>query len=167
MISKYSHKGLNWIDLESLSNESEIDHIIEQLSIPSHIEEKIKMKEGGEALHIDDDFIVVNIGNKMIFVVCDKYVLSIHDRPIQAFSEFSKEMEQDIIIEEKSKINNNILLFAHLVKNLYLNSEIQAVGKETEIKILKKALIQKSKKLKLFIFLSILLLATTIIFICL
>ena len=40
MISKYSHKKLNWVDIES-PKEEELLHVIEQYSVLSVIKEKI------------------------------------------------------------------------------------------------------------------------------
>jgi Mg2+ and Co2+ transporter CorA len=166
MISKYSHKELNWVDLESPSKE-ETSHIVEQLSIPSYIVEKINKKTKEDIIDIDDSFIFASISNELIFVVNDNYILTIHSKPIQAFDKFGKEMELDIIVEENSKINNNKLLFAYLLKNLYLDLQNQSIINNTQIRDLEKQIIIKSKKLKLFIFLSIILLVATIIFICL
>lgn len=177
MISKYSHKGLTWVDLESPSEE-EISHIIELHSIPRYIEDEIKINRNEDKISIDDDFIFAFLGiphalsiegknNKVIFVVKNDLVLTIHDNPIHAFDKFGKEMELDIIVEEKSKIKNNNLLFAHILKNLYLNSEIQSVLSELKVKNLENIILQKNKRLKLFTILSILFLVTTIIFICL
>ena len=166
MISKYSHKGLSWIDLES-GSEEELDHAIEQLYIPPYIQEKIKRGIKDDAIHMDDDFVVANISDILTFVVCDKYVLSIHDKPIHAIDKFGKEMELDIIVEDKSQIKNNKLLFAHLLKNLYLGDQTQIVTSKFEIESLKRQLAKNAKKLKLFTILSIIFLVTTIIFICL
>jgi len=166
MISKYNHKELNWIDLKSPSKE-EVDHIIDQLSIPSHIESKIKEKHTEDIIDTEDDFIFISLKGELSFVVNNKFILTIHSKPIQAFDNFSKEMELDMIIEEKSKIKDNKLLFAYLLKNLYLNTQAELAINNFKIKSLEEKIIQNNKKLKLFTFLSILFLITTIIFICL
>jgi Mg2+ and Co2+ transporter CorA len=174
MISKYNHGELVWIDLESPSEE-EINHIMEQYSIPTYIEDKIKITRKEDEIDIGDNFIFVklhiphksNQNKSVIFVVSDNLVLTIHYNPIQAFNKFGKEMELDIILDEKSKIKNNKLLFAYLLKNLYLNLETQKLENGITIEKLQKHILGKDKRLKLFIFLSILLLVTTIIFICL
>jgi Mg2+ and Co2+ transporter CorA len=166
MISKYSHKGLTWVDLESGSKE-ELEHAVELLSIPSYIQEKLQINNDVDVVHMDDDFMLVNIGNDVIFVVSNSYVLSIHKYPILALDKFGKELELDIVVEEKSKIKNHKLLFAHLLKNLYTESELQIVMGKIENENLKQQIVEKTKKLKLFTILSIIFLVTTIIFICL
>lgn len=166
MISKYSHKGLNWIDLKSPSKD-EIAHIVDQLSIPKDIEDKIEGNKDEDIVEINDDLIFVSIRNGLSFVVSDNFILSIHSKPMQAFDNFSKEMELDIIIEEQSKIKNNKLLFAYLLKNIYLDVELKSITNGARIKSLERQIIEKNKKLKLLRLLSIILLVATIIFICL
>lgn len=166
MISKYSHKELTWIDLESPNNE-EISHIIELLSVPVYIAEKINNNTKEDILDIDERFIFTSMKGELIFVVNDDYILTIHSKSISAFRKFGKEMELDIIVEEKSKIKNNKLLFAYLIKNLHLSSQDELFLNNIQIKKLKKELMVKNKKLKLFIILSIILLVTIIISLCL
>jgi hypothetical protein len=166
MISKYSHKGLNWIDLESPSNE-EIAHTIELLSIPIYIVEKINNNIKENILDIDENFIFASIKRELLFIINDNYIITIHTKPIHAFDKFSKEIELDIIVEETSKIINNKLLFAYLLKNLYLNSQDQLLENDIKISNLQNKIIKKSKKLKVLSILSIILLVTLIIFICL
>jgi hypothetical protein len=140
-------------------------HIIEKLSIPLYIQEKIKLEEKEDIVYMDDDFLFINIISKIIFIVCNSYILTIHDYPIPAFDKFGKEMELDIIVEDQSKIKNNKLLFAYLLKNLYLEKELKSITDNSNIKNLKGEVLKKNKKLKLFVFMSILFLVTTIIFI--
>lgn len=180
MISKYNHKELTWIDLESPSEE-EIFHIIEQYPIPLYIKEEIMLKTQEDRISLDNDFIFASLyfpqllisknkNNKLIFVVSNNFILTIHNEPMQALNIFSKEMELDIITEEKLKISNNRLLFAYLLKSLYVNSQKQLVINEMEVKSLKKQLLQNNKKLKSLTLLSIISLIVIILislFICL
>lgn len=177
MISKYSHKGLTWVDLESPSEE-ELSHIVDLHSIPVSIHEEIKSDIRENKIEEIDDFLFTilnvpqilngaNTNNPIIFIMSDSLVLTIHDNPIQAFNAFGKEMEQDILIAENSKIKTNHLLFAHLLKNLYLHSEKQLVESNSKINHFKKQIIQNGKKIKWFAFLATILFITTIIFICL
>jgi Mg2+ and Co2+ transporter CorA len=177
MISKYSHKGLMWIDLESPSDE-ELSHIVDLHSIPSYIHENIKANTNENKIETKDDFLfmILNvpkvlgkeiIDNKIIFATNDNLVLTVHDNPIKAFNNFGKEMELDILVEANSKIKNNSLLFAHLLKNLYLHSETQLVESDSRVNFFKKQITKNKKKIKLYTILATILLITTIIFICL
>jgi len=176
MISKYSHKELIWIDLESPTNE-EISLIVDQYSVPDFIRKEIVLKPQEDKISLDYGYIFVVINNsqissdknnkdQMIFIVNDDFVLTIHDRPLQALNKFSKEMELDIIDGENSKINSNKLLFTYLFKTIYINSQAQIILKDNQIKNLKKQIIKSKKKFKLSIWLFIIVLIAIII-ICL
>ena len=164
MISKYNHKELTWVDIES-PKEEEITHILEEYSIPSFIKDEIMLKSGEQKIDLDRDIIYISfnfpqmlfneeIVNKIVFIVSDDFVITIHNEPIQALKTFSKEIELDIINEEKLKINNNKLLFAFLIKSLFINSQKQLVIECINVLNLKNKILNKNKKLKLLIMLS-------------
>lgn len=135
MISKYNHKELNWVDLES-PKEEEIEHILDQYPIPKDIKDSILSRNTNDVINLSYDFIYISILNKIIFVVNDNFVITIHDDPLEAFDKFSKEMELDLYGE--GKMNNHKLLFAHLLKNLYINLKNKQKLDEKEINELKK-----------------------------
>jgi Mg2+ and Co2+ transporter CorA len=162
MISKYNHKGLTWIDLES-PTEEEISHIFEQLYIPENIIEKINNNKGEDVVEINDHFTIASIKDELRFIIHNNFILTIHKTPIPAFVNFGKEMELDLIIEEKSIIKNNGLLLAHLLKNLYLDLKNQSTFNDDVVKNLKRKIKKSNDSLKLFIFLSIIFLLINII----
>lgn len=172
MILKYNHKGLNWLDLES-PNESEISYIFEQFSIPSQIQEYVKTAFKNDVIEVDNEFIFISVNtpsfnnqkNNLTLIANDEIVITIHNHPIEAFSQFGKEIELDIIQKETAKILNNRLLLAHLLKTLHLNKELKLVNKDAQIYTLEKKIERDRKRLKMFMFLTIMLLVTTIIFI--
>lgn len=177
MISKYNHKELTWIDLNSPSEE-EIFHIIDEYSIPEYIKKEIMQKSTDDKINLDNDYIFASlyfssmsldksISNMLIFVVSDNYILTIHNEPIQALNIFSKEMELDIITDERNKVSNNKLLFAYLLKSLYVNSQKQLALYDTVIKDLREQLGKKGKKLKLFTWLFIISVIAIILILCL
>lgn len=162
MISKYNHKELNWIDLESPRKE-EIEHVIEQYPIPSTIKDKIISKITENEVLVNHDFIYFSVASKVIFFVNDNFVLTIHSDPVKAFNEFSKEMELDVVGGEK--INSHKLLFAYLLKNLYMDSEKELFLNREDIKNLKNQIEKKNQKIKKIIISSVLLIIILIIFI--
>lgn len=160
MISKYNHKELTWIDLESPSEE-EIFHIIDEYSIPEYIKEEMLLKTTEDRISLDNDYIFASlyfsqysqddiVKNNLIFVVSDNFIITIHSKPMQTLDIFSKEMELDIITDEKNKISNNKLLFAYLLKSLFVNSQNKLLSYEEEIYYLENKLMKKSKKKKLY-----------------
>ena len=168
MISKYHHKELNWVDLES-PKEEEIIYILEEYTIPIFIKDEIFSKPTNDVIRLDHGFIFAYLNfssdqreksdiNKVIFIISDNYIITIHDKPIETLSEFLKEMELDTIENKKFDINNNKLLFAHLMKSLFVNSQKQILSNTIRINTLKKQLGRKNKQL-----ISLFLLATFLI----
>lgn len=145
MISKYNHKDLNWVDIES-PTDGEIEHIIDEYSVPPNIKELLYSKNKADKFEMIYDFIYASIDNKITFVVCDKFILSIHECPMPAFTTASKELEIDMVSIEK--INSNKVLFAHLLKNLFKNREIELSHSHKQIEKLKHQIIDRNKKIK-------------------
>jgi len=144
MISKYSHKELNWIDLES-PTEEEIEYIVELYPVPLDIKNRLYDKTKEDRFELNYDFIYASIENKITFIVCDRFVLSIHQEHMPAFTTFSKELEIDMVSIEK--INSNKILFAHLLKNLFKNREVELSSKNKQIEKFKNQILEKNKKI--------------------
>lgn len=164
MISKYNHKNLNWIDLESGTKE-EINHILEEYSVPKNIIEKITKNDKDGIFELNHDYIYASIDNKITFIVNDNYIISIHDEPILAFNASSKELEIDMITIDK--ISSNKILFAYLLKNIFKNREEGLSSSYTQIEQLKKKVLLKNKIIKNRNILIIILIIIFIITICL
>jgi Mg2+ and Co2+ transporter CorA len=179
MISKYKHKGLNWVDLES-PTEEEVIYILDEYNIPPQIKELIILSPKENKIWLNDGFIFAHLNltpvllkddrnNRLIFISNDNFIIIIHDEPIEALGEFSKEIELDTITEEKFATNNNKLLFANLLKSLYVNSHKQLIEKDAKIYHLEKLIIHDTKKFKSIIIYLVLslVIAIIVIFICL
>jgi len=145
MISKYSHKELNWIDLES-PTEEEIEYIIGEYPIPLEIKNRLYDKEKEDKFELNYDFIYASIENKITFVVSDRFVLSIHQDKMPAFTTFSKELELDMVSIEK--INSNKVLFAHLLKNLFKNRETELTHTHKQIEKFRNQILERNIKIK-------------------
>lgn len=162
MISKYNHKELNWIDIESGTKE-EIEHIIEEYPVPLNVRELLYSKDKADKFEMIYDFIYASIENKITFIVCDKFIISIHEDPMPAFTTSSKELEIDMVSAEK--INSNKILFAHLLKNLFKNREVELSSKSKQIEKFRNQILEKNKKIKNRNIYIIILIITSIIFI--
>lgn len=160
MISKYNHKDLNWIDLESGTKE-EINHIMEEYSIPSNIQEKLNGNDKEDRFEMNYDYIYASINNKITFIVSDRFLISIHSDPILAFTTSSKELELDMVSVEK--INSNKVLFAHLLKNLFKNRETEISSYFNQVEKLKNKILIKNKIIKKRNIIIIILIIITII----
>lgn len=156
MLSKYSHKQLTWIDLEKPNNE-ELEHVFEEFTIPEYIKDMSKIESDDDEIYSDYDYIFARLpflsqdntsGDKLIFIINDDFIISIHNRPTNYLAEFFKEIELNIIINNKLIINNNKLLFTYLLKNLYTNSEKQLIAFDSIANNYQKNNIKISKKVK-------------------
>ncbi len=161
MISKYNHKDLNWLDLEA-ATDNEIEHILSLYTVPLQIKEKLYDRNKEDKFEVIYDFIYVSIENKITFIVNDSFVISIHDDPMPAFTTFSKEFEIDMVSIEN--INSNKILFAHLLKNLFKNREVELSHNHNLIEKLKKQIVEKNKSIKKRNIYIIILIILTIIF---
>lgn len=169
MISKYNHKELNWIDLES-PTEAELEHIIEKNPLLANLQKEIENPSEEDIIKYDDDFLFATLNlptNRIIVIFNDSTILTIHEHPIKAFTNLGNEIELCIAKGESLRIYNNNLLFVYLLKNFYLENKSELVKSLLQIKKMNMKIKKTKKSLKLFIFISILFLVTTIIFICL
>ncbi len=160
MISKYNNKGVTWIDLED-PTEEEFRYIIDLYSIPKVIEEEMRTKNKDVRTKLIAGFISTSfdfpqildlenrvISRKIIFIIHKDFICTIHDREMEALSEFLKNLEVDSTLDQKLNILDNGSLFFYLVKSLYLSLSDQIVengicNKEVENQIIEG----KNKKL--------------------
>ncbi len=158
MISKYSHKELIWIDLEKSNNE-ELEHVFEEYTIPEYIKDMFKIESDDDKIYSDHNYIFAQLpllsqnntsGDKLIFIVHDDFIISTHSRPTNYLVEFFKEIELNIISNNKLIIDNNRLLFTYILKSLYTNSEKQLITFDSIAKNYQKSISKITKKLKLF-----------------
>jgi hypothetical protein len=179
MISKYRHKEISWVILDS-PTEEEIAYILEEWDIPSFIREDVTKENKEDIIRLEYGYIFAHLNlpnppfeknekNRLIFIANSNFIIVIHDKPIQALNQFSKEMELDAIIDTEKRLgtNDSRLLFANLLKSLYINSEKQIVTDNARIKFLKKQLHDQNKKFRLLAVLSFLLLGAIILISCL
>lgn len=137
MISKYTYKGLTWIDLE-LPNKSELSHIMEEYSIPPVVGEEMKNLSLQSKVDLYPNFIylilhfpeIAHIGNRSIekeidFIISNNFIITIHYEPIDSLHEFSKTFEVDAILERRMDVDHAGFLFFHLIKTLYAQSRMQ------------------------------------------
>lgn len=152
MISKYTYKGLTWIDLES-PTQDEVLHVMESHNIPVLVGEEMKSKSLHSKVDLYPNFIYLilhfpqvsrneNHGEEkeIDFVIGTNFIITTHYEFIDALHEFSKTFEVDAILEKGMDVDHAGFLFFHLVKSLYVHSryqlnDINSALKDTEKKI--------------------------------
>lgn len=152
MISKYTYKGLTWIDLES-PTEEELVHIMEEYKIPVLVGEEMHAKSLQSKVDLYPNFIYLilhfpqishkgghSIEQEIDFIVGNHFIITTHYEFIDSLHEFAKTFEIDAILEKRMDIDHAGFLFFHLIKTLYINSryqlnDINLLLKDTERKI--------------------------------
>lgn len=158
MVSKYSHNSLLWIDLESPKKE-ELVYVIEEYSIPLEIEQEIRFKNIEYKTKLYSGFIFVSLdfpyisnsenkisSNKIIFIINNNFIITIHSEPIEALKEFLKNLEMDTTLPEELKIKNNGLLFFYLIKNLYIDLKEKLIIEKANLKEISDKVIENKQK---------------------
>lgn len=152
MISKYTYKGLTWIDLES-PTEEEVAHVMESHSIPVLVGQEMKNKSLHSKVDLYPNFIYLILHFPQVshnlsrgeekeidFIVGNDFIITTHYEFIDSLHEFSKTFEVDAILEKKMDVDHAGFLFFHLLKSLYVHSRFQLndvnlILKDTERKI--------------------------------
>ncbi len=137
MISKYTYKGLTWVDLES-PTEEELVHVMEEYAIPVLVGEEMHTKSFQSKIDIYPTFIYLilnfpqlshkgtrSMEQEIDFVVGTNFIITTHYEFIDSLHEFSKTFEVDAILEKRMDIDHAGFLFFHLIKALYLHSRYQ------------------------------------------
>lgn len=137
MISKYTYKGLTWVDLES-PTEDELGHIMEGYAIPPTVGEEMKNLSLQSKVDLYPNFIYLilhfpeishegsrSIEKEIDFIVGKEFIITIHYEPIDSLHEFSKTFEVDAILEKHMDVDHAGFLFFHLIKSLYVHSRMQ------------------------------------------
>ena len=149
MISKYTYKGLTWIDLES-PTEEELIHIMEEYSIPTLVSEELHNRTPQSRVDLYPNFIYLimhfprishhrnkGVEQEIDFIVGNKFIITTHYEFIESLHEFSKSFEVDAILEKRIDVDHAGFLFYHLIKALYAHSryelnDMNSLLRETE-----------------------------------
>ncbi len=154
MISKYTYKGLTWIDLESPTTD-ELNHITEEYNIPESVK-----KEVGQAsdyskveLHPKCIYLILHFPQRnhqkendreqeIDFIVGEKFMITVHYEFSHPLNEFSKTFEDGKTFEQKTDLDHIGILVYNLIKTLYSHSRkdlgtMSKMIKETEHRIFK------------------------------
>lgn len=152
MISKYTYKGLTWIDLES-PTEEEVTRIMEDHGIPALVGQEMKTRSLHSKVDLYPSFIYLilhfpqvshseshGVEKEIDFVIGNDFIITTHYEFIDALHEFSKTFEVDAILEKRMDIDHAGFLFFHLLKSLYVHSryqlnDVNIALKDTEKKI--------------------------------
>lgn len=145
MISKYSYKGISWIDLENPTH-GEISHISEEYSISPSFSKELSKDDNELGITGKDDIIqaVFNFpkikhhknnltDQKIVFLIGRNFLVTSHHQSIDTLVQFSKNLEIKLSLEQPLPTSNASLVYFSIIKTL-VNAEIDN-QKELEIQI--------------------------------
>jgi magnesium transporter len=154
MISKYTYKGLTWVDLES-PTEDELSHIMEKYSIPTIVGEEMHSKSIQSKVELHPHFIYLvlyfphivhnstrSVEQEMDFIIGNDFIITTHYEFIDAIHEFSKKFEVDSILDRGVDADHAGFLFFHLIKALYTHSQYQLNTVNTQLKNIEKKIFE-------------------------
>ena len=154
MISKYTYKGLTWVDLES-PTEEELTHVTEQYSIPTIVGEEIRDKGVQSKAELHPHFIYLvlyfphishksnrSVEQEIDFIIGNDFIITTHYDFIDALHEFSKTFEVDTILDRGVDADHAGFLFFHLIKALYDHSRYQLNSINTLLKNTEKKIFE-------------------------
>ncbi len=146
MITRYTHKGLLWVDAEAPTKE-EIIALTEEFSLHPLVEEELlspslrpKVDMYKNAIYLILHFPAFQHSHgqdarqEVDFVVGKNFLLTVHYNMIDTIHEFSKEFEVSSILDRSDIGNHAGYLFFHLIKKLYhsLNHELEHIETKLE-----------------------------------
>lgn len=135
MISRYSRRGIIWIDLESPTKE-EIDHTIEEFGISRPVGEEMventirsKVDMYNDFLYLVLHFPLINKNSKddkeqeVDFIVGEKFLITVRYEGVEPLKRFSKIFESDSL-EDRSvdSKDHGAYIFMQIMKEFYKES---------------------------------------------
>ncbi|MBI2120941.1 MAG: magnesium transporter CorA family protein [Parcubacteria group bacterium] len=146
MITRYEHKGLRWIDVESPTKE-DIDALAAEFSLHPLVAGELLAPSLRPKVDLYKDSIYLmlqfpafrhshgkDVRQEVDFVIGKNYLLTVHYDMIDAIHKFSKEFEVSSILDKSEAGSHAGYLFFHLIKKLYhsLSHELEHIDTRLE-----------------------------------
>lgn len=151
MISRYTHQGLTWIDLESPSSE-EVRHIAEEFSLPNLVTQEMSTLMLRSKVDSYPDFMYLvlhfpmlaghsdNTEQEVDFIIGKEFIITIRYEQVAAISEFAQVFEKASLGGGEHQMTHGGFVFTQLMKVFYsrlLNDleDITTIIKDVEYSI--------------------------------
>lgn len=143
MISKYTYKGLTWVDLES-PTQDELTHVITEYGIPNSVGKDVGQESDYSKveLHKKCIYLILRFPQKnhkkdndqeqeIDFIVGEKFMITVHYEFSHPVNEFSKTFTEGRTLEQKTDLDHIGILVYHLIRTLYAHSrhDLGAISK--------------------------------------
>jgi len=131
MISRYTHHGLTWLDLESPTRE-ELLHISEECNLSKPLEEQLFSEIGQSQLEPYPNFIHLTLPfpQEINFIIGKHFILTVHHEKIESLLACVHLFEQREELAQYKKISDSGILFAEMLQLLYrpLHGELKDIN---------------------------------------
>lgn len=140
MIKKFKYKDIDWIDLESPTN-ADLEQIIDEYKINLLTAKELSTPTPRSRADVYDNFsylvlhfptcqVCVGSSNpagqiqEIDFIIGKNFLITTHYEAINTLHDFAKVFEVEKVAEKSKNKMNSGLLFLHIVRELYLNTEL-------------------------------------------
>ncbi|PIP86815.1 hypothetical protein COV42_02660 [Candidatus Campbellbacteria bacterium CG11_big_fil_rev_8_21_14_0_20_44_21] len=146
MVSRYKHKKLTWIDIES-PTESELQNIVLEFGLMPSVADELKGPSLKPKVDLYKNFIYLILhfpafkhshisqsNQEVDFVIGRNFLITVHYDAIDPIHKFSKEFEIESILDKEDIGKHAGFIFFHLIKKLYksLQHELEFIGDELD-----------------------------------
>jgi len=129
MVTKYSHNGLTWIDVEAPTGD-EVKALMSEYHIHPLVGEEFMIPSEKTKVDVYDHYLYLTLhfptregsketSHEIDFLVGTNYCITLHYEPIEALTTFSKVFETHSILNKKEEGEHGGFLFYFIVKKLY------------------------------------------------
>ena len=131
MISRYSYRGLTWVDLESPTRE-EILHIMEEFSLPEQYGDEMFSSTFRSKVDLQDDLVYLILhfpaghgqtgenDQEVDFVIGKQFIVTVHYELIDSLHQFAKTFETKALRDSKDVHAG--MIFMEMIKGFYRHS---------------------------------------------
>jgi len=137
MLTKFTHKHLTWIDIESPTKE-EMRELVNYYGIHPLVGEELleetvrpKVDYYGDQIYLVLHFPTINhshtgkTSQEIDFVIGKNFLITVHYETVDPLMEFSKMFEVNSILDKSNMGDHAGFLFFHIVRELYKNLSLE------------------------------------------
>ncbi len=148
MISRYTHHGLTWVDLETPTRE-EILHLTEEFGLSKIIEPGLFSATNDLKVDLYNNFIylILSFPQEIKCIIGKNFLVTIRYESIEAVSEFISLFENGQLFDDHKKISTPDAVLTEMIKQLYKKSSKELAGIAASISEIKNALFKGKEKI--------------------
>jgi hypothetical protein len=142
MISRYTHNGLTWVDLESPSRE-EILHVSEEFNLPNLSQETFFSSTISCIEAFDTAiYLVLHFPGSIGFIIGKNFLITVRNEHRDALQQFASIFESSEKFKSGKMISNSSDMLAEMLKQLYTASskKVESVSSVQHILAVRQAI---------------------------